>query len=223
MKLWMEEDRPREKYLRRGAESLTEVELIAILLGTGSGKRSVLELATSLLDRVDGSLAELSRLTVDDLKQIKGVGEAKALVLLSALELGRRRKIRKHRNIPGIRSSGDAYDQIAVHMEDKPHEEFWVMFLNRANRLIKAECVSKGGLSGTVVDNRIIFKKALLKLSSGLILAHNHPSGNLNPSQADIQLTKKIEEGGKMLDIKVIDHLIITESGYFSFADEGLL
>jgi DNA repair protein RadC len=172
---------------------------------------------------VQGDLGELSRLSMEDLKETEGVGTAKAILIQAALEIGRRRRRMNSKDKPMIRSSKDAYELIASRLEDLPHEEFWVMYLNRANRLIHQECISRGGLSGTVVDNRIIFKIALQKLACAVILAHNHPSGNLNPSQSDLQLTKKLIQAGDWLEIKVMDHIIITESGYTSFADQGMM
>lgn len=221
MRAWRDEDRPREKFERKGNHALTEAELLAILIGSGTPEESALDLAGRLLDRVNGNLVELSRLSMNDLMETRGIGKAKAILILSALELGRRRRRAARKDKQLIRSSSDAYEVIATHLEDKPHEEFWVIFLNRANRVIHIECISRGGISGTVVDNRIIFKIALQRLASGIILAHNHPSGNLRPSQSDITLTKKLVQAGQWLEVSVMDHLIITESGYYSFADQG--
>lgn len=223
IKSWAAEDRPREKLVLKGKATLSDAELIAILLGTGTSKLSAVDLAKNILQAVNNDLNELARLTVKDLMKIKGIGEAKAITIISALELGRRRKDFQAEEKPKIGGSADAYEILKADLLDIPHEAFWIILLNRANRVIKKHQISQGGVAGTVADPKIIFKIAVEELASGIILAHNHPSGNLNASQADIDLTKKLKESGKLLDIQVLDHLIIAGKKYFSFADEGLL
>ena len=223
VKSWAEDDRPREKMMSKGKTSLSDAELIAILMNTGTKNENVLDLAKRILNSVQNDLMALSKLNVKELMRFKGIGEAKAIAIASALELGRRRRDREATKKPIISSSKDAYELLASSLSDLPHEEFWIMLLNRAHKVIGKFVVSSGGLTGTVADQRIIFKKALDESACGIILAHNHPSGNLKPSQADIQLTKRLVEGGRILDIPVMDHLIITETSYYSFADEGML
>jgi DNA repair protein RadC len=223
IKSWAAEDRPREKLVLKGKATLSDAELIAILLGTGTSKLSAVDLAKNILQAVNNDLNELARLTVKDLMKIKGIGEAKAITIISALELGRRRKDFQAEEKPKIGGSADAFEILKADLLDIPHEAFWIILLNRANRVIKKHQISQGGVAGTVADPKIIFKVALEELASGIILAHNHPSGNLTASQADIDLTKKLKESGKLLDIQVLDHIIIAGKKYFSFADEGLL
>lgn len=220
---WAEEDRPREKLLLKGKMALSDAELIAILLGSGTVSVSAVELAKQILQSVDHNLNDLAKLSIKDLKKFKGIGEAKAITIVSALELGRRRKESEPTKRPRITSSQNVYEVMAPHLMDLPHEEFWVLMLNKANVVIKKEQVSMGGVSGTVADPKIIFNKAIESLASAIILIHNHPSGNLKPSQADIALTRKLKEGGKLLDIPVLDHLIFTDESYYSFADEGMM
>ncbi len=219
---WAEEDRPREKLLQRGKASLTDAELIAILIGSGTRELSAVDLAKVILQKASNNLNELAKLSISDLIKIKGIGEAKAISIVSALELGRRRKSSEVIKKPTITCSNDAYQQISPYLLDLPHEEFWILLLSRSNEVIKPVQISQGGVSGTVADPKIIFKVAIENLASSIILVHNHPSGNLNPSQADKELTKKLKEAGKLLDIPVLDHLIFTNTSYFSFADEGL-
>jgi DNA repair protein RadC len=223
IKSWAEEDRPREKLLLKGTSALTDAELIAILIGTGTTSLSAVDLAKNLLQHSNNSLDDLARFTVKDLMKIKGIGEAKAITIISALELGRRRKEINTTERPKINGSKDAYELVKGDLMDLPHEEFWVIMLNRANRLLKKHQISLGGVHGTVADPKIIFKTALESLASGIIVAHNHPSGNLTPSQQDIDLTKKLKEAGKLLEIQLLDHVIIASKNYFSFADEGLM
>jgi DNA repair protein RadC len=223
IKNWAVEDRPREKLLLKGTAALSDAELIAILLGTGTASTSAVDLAKTVLQSVGHNLDDLARLSVNDLMKIKGIGEAKAIAIISALELGRRRKDTSSTEKPKISSSGDAYSLLKSNLMDKPHEEFWVLLLNRNNRLIKMQQVSLGGVHGTVADPKIIFKLALEELASIIIVAHNHPSGNLTPSRQDIDLTNKLKESSKLLEITLADHLIIAGKEYFSFADEGLL
>lgn len=223
IKSWSPEDRPREKLILKGKSALSDAELIAILLGSGTSSLSAVELAKKVLQPAGNNLHELARHTVKDLIKIKGIGEAKALTIVAALELGRRRKEIEGNEKPKITGSRDAYDILKADLMDISHEEFWIVLLNRANRVIKKSQISQGGVAGTVADPKIIFKLALEELASGIILAHNHPSGNLTASQADLDLTKKIKDAGKLLDIQVLDHIIVAAQKYFSFADEGLL
>ncbi|MFZ2907130.1 MAG: DNA repair protein RadC [Cyclobacteriaceae bacterium] len=223
IKSWAAEDRPREKLLLKGKAALSDAELIAILLGTGTASMSAVDVAKNILQHVNNDLNELARLTVKDLTKIKGIGEAKAITIVSALELGRRRKEITSEERPKITNSKDIYDLLKAEFLDIPHEAFWIVLLNRANRVIKKHQISQGGVAGTVADPKIIFKIALEELASAVVLAHNHPSGNLTASQADIDLTKKLKESGRLLEIQVIDHLIIAGNKYMSFSDEGLM
>jgi DNA repair protein RadC len=223
IKSWSPEDRPREKLLLKGTGALSDAELIAILLGSGTTTLSAVDVAKKLLQNVNSSIHDLARLTVRDLMKFKGIGEARAITIVAALELGRRRKDLEPEEKPRISSSRDAYQLLSSHLIDLPHEEFWVLLLNRANRVVKKHQISQGGVAGTVADPKLIYKVALEELASGIIVAHNHPSGNLNASQADIDLTKKLKDGGRLLEIQLLDHLIIAGQKYFSFADEGLL
>jgi DNA repair protein RadC len=223
IKNWPQQDRPREKLILKGTPALSDAELIAILLSTGTTTMSAVDVAKKLLSSVANNLHQLAMLTVKDLMKVHGIGEAKAIAIVAALELGRRKRDMEGDEKIKITSSKDAYQVIKPHLLDLPHEEFWVIFVNRANRVMRTNQISQGGVAGTVADPKIIFKNALQELASGIIIAHNHPSGNLNPSQADIDLTKKVKEGGRLLEIQVLDHLIIAGQKYFSFADEGLL
>ena len=220
---WAEEDRPREKLLLKGKSTLSDAELIAILIGAGTRSMSAVALSKLILSSVANDLNALAKLTVKDLKEFKGIGEAKAISIMSALELGRRRKDTAPKVKPQIRCSEDAYKVMFPELMDQPIEQFWVIMLNRSNRVIQKRSISLGGVSGTIADPKIIFKKSLEDLASGIILVHNHPSGNLKPSQADLNLTKKLQNSGKFLEIPVLDHIIFTDEGYFSFADESLL
>jgi DNA repair protein RadC len=221
IKSWAEEDRPREKLLTKGKQSLSDAELLAILLGSGSRDETAVGLAQRILQSVDNDLNELGRRSVAELTKFKGIGEAKSITVVAALELGRRRQLTDVKERPQIRSSRDAWQLIAPILMDLSHEEFWILLLNRAGRVIGREQISLGGVAGTVVDAKIVFRKAIESMASSLILVHNHPSGNLQPSQQDINLTQKLKKAGETLDIAVLDHLIITERGYFSFADEN--
>ncbi|MBK7872067.1 MAG: DNA repair protein RadC [Saprospiraceae bacterium] len=223
IKAWAEEDRPREKLLAKGKQSLSDAELLAILLGSGSRDETAVALAQRILKSVENDLNELGRRSIAELTKFKGMGEAKSITIVAAMELGRRRQLTDVRERPQIRSSRDAYDVIAPILIDLPHEEFWILLLNRANKVMSREQISLGGVAGTVVDAKIIFRKAIEGMASSIILVHNHPSGNLQPSQQDIDLTKKLKKAGETLDISVLDHLIIAESSYFSFADENLI
>lgn len=223
IKSWSPEDRPREKLLLKGTSALSDAELIAILLGSGTAKLSAVEVAKKVLAHVDNNLDSLARLTVKELMKAKGIGEARAITIVAALELGRRRKDQSPDEKPKIDGSKTAVALIRSELMDLPHEEFWVLLLNRANRLVKKKKISEGGVSGTVADPKIIFKLAVEELASAIIVAHNHPSGNPKPSESDITLTKKIKEAGKLLDISLLDHLIIAHDKYYSFADEGII
>jgi DNA repair protein RadC len=223
IKSWSPEDRPREKLILKGTSALSDAELVAILIGSGTPKMSAVELSKKILLQGNNNLNELARLSVKDLMKIKGIGEAKAITIVAALELGRRRKEQDPEEKPKITSSKDAFDLLKGDMMDLPNEEFWVLLMNRGNRVIKKKRVSEGGVSGTVADPKIIYKMALEELASGLIVAHNHPSGNLQASQSDLDLTKKLKEAGKFLEIQLLDHIIIANQKYLSFADEGML
>ena len=223
IKSWSPEDRPREKLLLKGTSALSDAELVAILIGSGTPKMSAVELSKKILLQGNNNLNELARLSVKDLMKIKGIGEAKAITIVAALELGRRRKEQDPEEKPKITSSKDAFDLLKGEMMDLPKEEFWVLLMNRANRVIKKKRVSEGGVSGTVADPKIIFKLALEELASGIIVAHNHPSGNLQASQSDIDLTRKLKEAGKFLEIQLLDHIIIANQKDLSFADEGMI
>jgi DNA repair protein RadC len=223
IKDWSPEDRPREKLQLKGTSALSDAELIAILLGSGTTTLSAVDLAKKVLQGVRYNLHDLARLSVKDLMKFKGIGEAKAITIVAALELGRRRKEIEPEEKPRITNSQDSYELLKPHLLDIPHEEFWIILLNRANRVIRKHQISQGGIAGTVADPKIIFKFALEELASGIIIAHNHPSGNLKPSQADIDLTRKLIDGGKLLEIQVLDHIIAGGQKYFSFADEGLM
>ncbi|MFC6997304.1 RadC family protein [Rufibacter roseus] len=223
IKSWAEEDRPREKLLLKGRAALSDAELIGILIGSGTAKLSAVDVAKLILQAVDNDLNALARLTVKELQKHKGIGEAKAISIVAALELGRRRKEAAPTVKTRITCSTDIYEYIRPHLLDLPHEEFWIILLNRANTIMKKIQISSGGVAGTVADPKLIFKHALENLASAIILVHNHPSGQLKPSAADISLTKKLQEAGKVLDLPILDHLIFTDSSYYSFADEDLL
>jgi DNA repair protein RadC len=220
---WAEEDRPREKLLLKGKSALSDAELIAILIGSGTRSLSAVDVAKIILTKAENDLNQLAKFSVKDLQKIKGIGEAKAVSIVSALELGRRRKDMDFVQKVRITCSNDIYQLMKPQLMDLPKEEFWILLLNRANSLIKKEQVSSGGVSGTVADPKIIFKAALDQYASSVVLVHNHPSGNLKPSQADINLTNKMKEAGKLLEIPILDHIIFGDQGYMSFADEGLL
>lgn len=221
---WAEDDRPREKMLNKGKGQLSKAELIAILIGSGSRNESAVELSKRILNSTNNNLAELSMLTVTDLEKFKGIGTAKAVSIVAALELGRRRReddvLENHNKIT---SSNDAYNFVYSDLSDLKREEFWIILLKRSNSIIKKIRISEGGLSGTVADPKIIFRFALENSASSIILAHNHPSNNLQPSQNDIDLTRKLVDAGKSLEISVLDHLIIGSDKYFSFADESII
>ncbi len=223
IKSWAEDDRPREKLIGKGRQVLTDAELIAILIGSGNRDETAVELSKKILASTGNNLNELGKLSISDLTKFKGIGEAKAMSIVAALELGRRRRETETVKRDKITCSKDVFDIMKPIMLDLPHEEFWLLILNRSNAVIKKELISRGGVAGTVVDTKIIFKTAVENLASSIIISHNHPSGNLNPSDADIKITKNIKEAGKIMDIPLFDHLIVTENGYYSFNDEGML
>jgi len=223
IKSWAEEDRPREKLLAKGRAALSDAELLAILIGSGTTKLSAVDVGMLMLKAVGNDLNELARQSVKQLCRHPGIGEAKAITVVAALELGRRRKDAAQAERTTITCSRDIYQLIRPHLMDLPHEEFWVILLNRANVVMRKSAISQGGVAGTVADPKLIFKEALENLASSIILVHNHPSGNRNPSAADIALTRKLKEAGGFLDLPILDHLIYTDLGYYSFADEGML
>jgi DNA repair protein RadC len=220
---WALADRPREKLLEKGSSSLSDAELLAILISSGTKDKSAVDVGRELLLKVNNNLNSLGKLTIPELKSFDGIGTARAVTIAAALELGRRRKLTETPEIVQIRSSKDVSDIFQPLLADLPHEEFWILFLNRSNRIINRMKLSQGGISGTVTDVRMVMKKAIEYLSSGIIVCHNHPSGNLNPSESDTNITRKIKEAGNLMDIQLLDHLIITEKDYFSFADNGLI
>ena len=222
IKAWAEEDRPREKMLLKGKAALTDAELIAILIGSGSVGENALELAHRILASVNNNLSELGRRSLKDLMKFKGIGEARAITIAAAVEIGRRRQFSDMMQRDRINHSRDIYDTMLPLMIDLQHEEFWILMLNQAHHIMGKQRISTGGVTGTVVDSKMVFQPAIETLATSIILVHNHPSGNLIPSQADIELTRKLKEGGKFLDVQVLDHVIMAHSGYFSFNDEGL-
>ncbi|MFN4122899.1 MAG: RadC family protein [Flavobacteriales bacterium] len=223
IKLWAEDDKPREKMMLKGAAALSDAELLAILIGTGTRNESAVDLAKRLMSMANHNLIELSKKTVKELQKVKGIGVAKAVSIAAALELGRRRRAQEPMERRRITSSRDTFEIVAPHLAELDHEQFWVILLNRANKVTGKSCLSVGGINGTVADTRLILRYALDNLATGIILCHNHPSGNLQPSDADINLTKNVKQAAGWMDINVLDHIIISESGYYSFADEGKL
>lgn len=218
------EDRPREKLLHKGMASLSDAELLAILIGSGSRKESAVDLARKIMAGFNNNLNELGKAEVNELTgRFHGIGEAKAVTIVAAMELGRRRRLEESLEKPTIRSSTDAFNIMNPQIGDLPHEEFWILMLSRSNRLIHQYNLSKGGMTGTVIDVRMVMKRALETRASSLILVHNHPSGNIRPSDADIRITEKLRDAGKIMEVPVIDHIIVTDNSYFSFADENLL
>lgn len=223
IKAWAEADRPREKLLLQGRRSLTDAELIAILIGSGSRNETAVDLSKRILASCQNDLAKLSKLSVKELSKFKGIGEAKAISIVAALELGRRRKETETDGPVKISCSKDAFDLIKSDLQDLPHEEFWLLLLNRGNFVIGKCFLSKGGQSGTVVDPKMLFKVALEHGAAAIILSHNHPSGNLKPSADDIKITKDLKELGKLMNLPILDHLIIGENKYLSLADEAYM
>lgn len=223
IKNWALNDRPREKLLQKGKLALSDAELIAILIGSGNTDESAVELSKRILSKTNNNLNQLGKLSAKQLMVHKGIGEAKAISIIAAMELGRRRRTEDALELVKITSSSTVFELLQPILGELPHEEFWILYLNNANKIIEKLPISKGGITGTLVDVRITLKKALELGATSLILAHNHPSGNLNPSEADKQLTNKLKIAAESIDIKVLDHLIVTEKSYFSFADEGLM
>jgi DNA repair protein RadC len=220
---WAVEDRPREKLINKGTSGLSDAELLAILISKGTRNKSAVDIGRELLNIANNNLTILGKLEISDLKKINGIGAAKAVTIAAALELGRRRKLSDAPDSTQIKSSRDVADIFQPVLSDLVYEEFWILFLNRSNRVINRMKMSQGGVSGTVTDVRMIMKRAVENLASGIIVCHNHPSGNLNPSESDNRITQKIKGAGDLLDIQLLDHIIITEKDYFSFADNGLI
>lgn len=223
IKSWALDDRPREKLLAKGKAVLSDAELIAILIGSGNREESAVDLSKRILQSVNNNLNKLSKLSVEELTKFKGIGEAKAISIVTALEFGKRRQFEERVVNPKIGSSRDAYKVMRPLISDLQHEEFWVLYLNNSNKVVAKHQASKGGLTATLVDVRLLYKRALELSAVAVIVCHNHPSGKLQPSRADIDLTQKIKKAGETLDIKLFDHLILTEKTYFSFADEGII
>jgi DNA repair protein RadC len=223
IKFWAEDDKPREKLMLKGKSVLSDAELIAILIGSGSRNESAVELSKRILAAVDNNLNALGKLSVKQLMEFKGIGEAKAISIVAALELGRRRRSEEVVELKKITSSQSVFEIMQPIIGELSHEEFWIIYLNNSNKVICKSQLSKGGITGTVVDVRLVFKTAVEQNATAIILCHNHPSGTLIASDADKQITKKLKTAGESLDIKTLDHIIITERAYFSFADEGIL
>lgn len=223
IKNWAEDDRPREKLLKKGKMSLSDAELLAILIGSGNRRENAVDLCKYILSHTDNSLSKLGKLSLNQLLKYNGIGPAKAVTIIAALELGRRRRTEEALVKKKITSSASVFEYMQPRIGELPHEEFWIIFLNNSNKVIDQLQLSKGGITGTLVDVRIALRMALELGATSLILSHNHPSGNLNPSEADKKLTQKLQRAGESLDIKTLDHIIVTEKSYFSFADEGLL
>ena len=222
IKHWAEDDKPREKLMFKGKAALSDAELIAILIGSGSRNESAVQLSKKILASVDNNLNALGKLSIKQLMEFKGIGEAKAITIIAALELGRRRRAEETVELKKITSSKAVFEIMQPIIGELPHEEFWILFLNNSNKVIYKTQLSKGGITGTVVDIRLVFKMALEQNATSIILTHNHPSGKLQASDADIQITKKLKLAGQQLDITILDHIIITENGFYSFQDEGI-
>ena len=222
IKQWAEDDKPREKLMLKGKQALSDAELIAILIGSGSRNESAVSLSKRILASVDNNLNALGKLSLKQLMEFKGIGEAKAISIAAALELGRRRRVEETVELKKISSSKAVFDIMQPLIGELPHEEFWVLYLNNSNKVIHKSQLSKGGIAGTVVDIRLVFKMALEQNAVGLVLCHNHPSGKLEASNSDKEITQKIKLAGEQLEIRVLDHIIITEKGYLSFQDEGI-
>ncbi|MFP5471286.1 MAG: RadC family protein [Bacteroidia bacterium] len=223
IKTWAEDDRPREKLSTKGRAALSDAELIAILIGSGSKNESAVDLSKRILQSVGNNLSALGSLSINDLMKFKGIGEAKAITIAAALELGRRRSAEQPNAVQPLTTSQSVYNYIAPQLQDLPHEEFWLITLNRANKPLGKHFLSKGGITATLVDIRLLIKQAIDALAVGVILVHNHPSGNLKPSEQDKQLTKRVKDALSLIEISLLDHLIIGNNTYFSFADEHLL
>ncbi len=223
IKNWSIDDRPREKLISKGINSLSNAELIAILIGSGNKKETAVDLSKNILSKVNNNLNELGKLSIDDFKSFNGIGDAKAITIIAALELGRRRKLTEAINKTKIAHSKDIFNIFQPILSDLPYEEFWVLCLNRQNKIIEKHKVSQGGIAGTVIDVKIILKLAVNELASSIILCHNHPSGNITPSSNDKKITDKLKKASDYFDIKIIDHIIVADDKYFSFADENLI
>lgn len=223
IKSWALDDRPREKLMLKGKSVLSDAELVAILIGSGNREESAVALSQKILVSVNYDLNALAKLSIEELMEFKGIGEAKAISIITALEFGKRRQFEERHTVSKIKSSLDAVAILQPLLGDLEHEEFWVLYLNNSNKVLAKHQLSKGGVTATLVDVRLLYQKALKLSAVGIIVSHNHPSGKLSPSKSDIELTHKIKEAGVTLDIKLFDHLIITEKMYFSFADEGIL
>lgn len=223
IKEWAEDDRPREKLLTKGISSLSDAELIAIIIGSGSKNESAVELSKRILASVNNNLNHLGKLSIDELMRYKGIGEAKAISIVATMELGRRRKLAEAIEQPKFICSKDVFAFFSPIISDLPYEEFWILLLNRANTYIDHVKLSSGGINGTVVDVRLIIKASVERMATAIVLCHNHPSGSVKPSDEDISITKRIQEATKIMDIRLNDHLIIGNTKYYSFADEGII
>lgn len=223
IKDWSEEDQPREKLLNKGERTLSDAELVAILIGSGSRNESAVALSQRMLKSVDNNLQALGKLSLSQLMEFKGIGQAKAITIAAAMELGRRRKDEEPKRLRQITSSQSVFQLMQPLLGELPHEEFWIIYMNNSNKVIRKEQLSKGSITGTLVDVRLVYKVALEIFATSIILCHNHPSGKLMPSTADRELTRKLKDAGECLDVKVLDHVIVSQQGYYSFADEGTL
>ncbi len=223
IKTWSVNDRPREKFIHKGKDTLSDTELIAILIRSGTPDRSALVVASEILSLANDNLSVLAKMQLKDFVSVKGIGETKAITLMAALELGRRRRLSQAEQYDEISSSSDAFDIMKPLLEDLEVEQFWVLYLNNANKLVSKWNISQGGITATLVDIRRLLKKALELNSTGLILCHNHPSGTLRASEADCKLTAKVAAAAKLMDIQLLDHIIVTDQSYFSFADQGMI
>lgn len=223
IKNWAIDDKPREKLIQKGSLALSDAELIAILIRSGSQNESAVELAKRILAMADNNLNSLGKFSVNQLKRFKGIGEAKSVSIVAALEIGRRRREGGPQRLNQVSSSRAAYEILFPLIGELPHEEFWILYLNNSNKVIHKAQLSKGGITGTMVDVRLVFKAALEMGAVGMILAHNHPSGTIKPSTADKQITSKLKDAAHALDIKILDHIIVAQDRYFSFSDEGLI
>ena len=223
LKSLAEDDRPREKFLLKGKSAVSDSELLAIIMGSGNREESAVELARRILNSVENNWHRLSLLSIKDLTKFKGVGEAKAISIATALEIGNRRSQQEVLERQQISSSKDAFEILQPHLSDLQTEEFWAIFLNHQNKILYKTCLFRGGIASSVADVRVVFKTALEHFSTQIIVAHNHPAGSLKPSKEDINITQKIKDAGKLLDIDLLDHLILTQNNYYSFKDEGIL
>jgi len=223
IKEWSVNDRPREKFISKGKDALSDSELLAILIRSGTRNRSALAVSQEILQLSENNLSALAKMDLQDLMMVKGIGSTKAITIMTALELGRRRRLSEAVNRVKISTSNDAYDLMAPLLEDLTTEQFWVLYLNNANKVLCKEQISAGGMTATIVDVRLILKRALELNSTALVLCHNHPSGTLDPSKADVDVTNKMKKAASYMDIQVLDHLIVSDIAYFSFADQGRL